>query len=394
MKVAFLTDLHLLELKAVGRISNEQERALTRSLEIITRRSPDLILLGGDNSGHAIPHKSSLVERNRHIELRLALAEIAPVVEVMGNHDYPDDYVIFNKIRSVHPITFTQQPCYLEFKELDAVVWCFPWLYKSTAETTHQQNLIDTYANFIEQRRSEDDDKINILLAHGAVSDAYVRIGQPRSPTSDPVLTAEQWMPAGAFDVGFFGHYHDYQILHGEGGTKGFYGGSLTLDEYGECPDKGVLIWESGSKTHEHVPTYPPIRAKVVFDAGSNSFTSVGAVDTETSDEADRRGLGSARVEIVHSVAPKADEEEVIATFMTTLSEGFSSVAAVHTRTEIQTTRAATAAIAAMNTDHDKLRTYLNEVHAVERGSDTEKAILELFDDVVNTVNNIAKELE
>jgi DNA repair exonuclease SbcCD nuclease subunit len=289
MKIAFLTDLHLEEDPGTGDIYEIQMDGLAQLVEDIGDADPDLILLGGDNSGPAPPYKSSPAERNAHIELRQTLAEIAPVIEVQGNHDYPGDYEVFNKIKSQKPIVFVSEPSAVDcartpgMGDLECVVWCLPWVFASDAgdedHLEYTKSIAqDVVEEAIAQRKRDAAAKMrreHFLLGHAAINGALLREGQPRVPVEDPVLDPDMLMPMRGkkkqhplFDAAFFGHYHHRQVVKtdGAGNPIGIYGGSVFIRTFGEDLDKGWCLYDSDARSFSFETIEQPGKLTIVYN--------------------------------------------------------------------------------------------------------------------------------
>lgn len=284
MQVAFVTDLHLQEDPGTGSVKAEQQRILEDIVQDIAITNPDLILLGGDNSGRSAPYKSTPAERNAHIWFRVQLAGIAPVIEVQGNHDYPGDYRVFNKLRTKYKIIYAEQPMLIDTTALfgtagpHCVVACFPWIFSSVAGSDYYGYVRDQLDALIEQARILRDEDLDedvarpyFVLGHCAIVGALVREGQPKVPTKDYTLDPKMLFPdhrgGHLFDAGFFGHYHHRQPVHHYGTRPvAVYGGSVFVAEYGESADKGWSLYDTrdGAFTFYNVRQSPKV--EVIYD--------------------------------------------------------------------------------------------------------------------------------
>lgn len=293
MRVAFVTDLHIENDPATGAIKTLHQEVLERLVERIAQMSVDLILLGGDNSGHRVPHRAAPSERNAHMWLRLALAQIAPVAEVMGNHDYPGDYDFFNFLAAENSIDFVTEVAGIEITsgDADCMVWCLPWIYPRDAGDEEHQALVDAEVKRLvdaasARRLADLDDGIrrpHFLLGHAAISGSVIREGQPKLPTRDPLVCPERLMPMldddkwGAypvFDAGFFGHYHKRQpVRHYGDRVAGIYGGSLMVSAYGDDAQKGFSLYDSDFKAWTFVPIQQPAKIVIEVDLDEGKVT-------------------------------------------------------------------------------------------------------------------------
>ena len=318
MKIAFVTDLHLVEDAATGSVRGYQLEGLARVVEGIKDAGADLILLGGDNSGHDIPHKATPAELNAHVDFRVALAEIAPVLEVQGNHDFVGNYEVFNRLASKHPIAFASSPGGVDVKELggpDCMVWLLPWIFPSAVEVeadvdaavayrdyvySEVEALAATAAETIEQEHRERIVRPHFLLGHVAVRDALLRDGQPAVPVSDPVIDSAALMPDGLYEAGFFGHYHHMQVVRFDGDRPiGVYGGSLFVNEYGETPDKGWTLYNTSGGAFTRHEIEQPLMVRVTLDPATGRVQTKPHVDVHDVEGLGRFDFDSVMVKLV-----------------------------------------------------------------------------------------------
>lgn len=92
-------------------------------------RAVDLVLIGGDMHGTTVPHVATVIERNA-VAMRIqALAEIAPVVLIYGNHDAPGDLDVYAQLAAAHPIYVASVPRVVSVRlaNVDVEVFCLPY---------------------------------------------------------------------------------------------------------------------------------------------------------------------------------------------------------------------------------------------------------------------------
>ena len=293
MKVAFVTDLHLEEDPETGALAGEQERVLSDLMDGVEAAKPDLILLGGDNSGHGIPHWATATERNAHAKLRVDLAAVAPVIEVMGNHDMPGDYSFFRLLRADNQIRYEEIRCGVDMASegVDCVVWCFPWIYASEAlaeEGVDHQGYLDTaveefVATALDVREGEIAAGVNrphFVLAHIAVQGGVIRPGQPKVITDDPKVDPKELMLSissgeDLFEAGFFGHYHHRQKFRIRGRDAATYGGSLLLTEYGEPSGRGWTSYSTKTRMFTDHIIKQRAKYKLTLDPTSGAISDI-----------------------------------------------------------------------------------------------------------------------
>lgn len=230
MKVAALADLHL-----YGPRLDEQARVLDQIATGIAKSGAELLLIAGDLTGKTSPHRATPAERNA---LLAFLDKIeCPTVIVRGNHDYPGDWDVLNRLAS--DVYYSDQP-----ERLDGDGWsvvCLPWVDKADVRDadSYSAGVRDLYASFIRELASVGPNAF--VLAHAAISNAFVREGQPIVATDDPLLSSDLLAIPGARAV-FLGHYHQHQILECE--ARACYIGSVNYWEHGEPGPKGWVLWD------------------------------------------------------------------------------------------------------------------------------------------------------
>jgi DNA repair exonuclease SbcCD nuclease subunit len=249
MRVAFLTDLHVREERLAP--PSDQAKLIERTIASVLAHAPNLVLLGGDLTGFRVPHRATPKERNVLLDLVVRLGEVAPVVAVRGNHDYPGDFDFFNHLRAAHEIAWIDEPIAIEFAEQKAIVYCLPWLEATYFDDGEwATNLYREYLEVVDEAaddRAAHPDWSLFILGHGALNGAIVRPGQPSVPTKDPLLPPRQLCKQ-LFDACFWGHYHERQEVLSDPPT--WYGGSLFANEYGEAGVKGWLLYDSELGIH------------------------------------------------------------------------------------------------------------------------------------------------
>ncbi len=395
MLIALITDLHIEEDPGTGDIYEHQADGLLQLLEDVIEAEPDLILMGGDNSGPAPPYKSSPAERNAHIEFRQALAELAVVIEVQGNHDYPGDYIVFNELKSVNPIFFLEEPTSVDcartpgMGDLECVVWCLPWVFAADAgDEDHLEFTQSIVARVIEEavkQRERDKaakmERPHILLAHAAVDGALLREGQPRVPVEDPVLDPEMLMPEHdgepLFDMAFFGHYHHRQVVKtdGEGRVQGIYGGSVFVRTFGEDMDKGWCLYDTETKKFDYRTVEQPGKLIVVYDPERDKVVDMRPDLGIEYEEIASYDFSEIEVRLL-VVMPKSGIGEHISALEATraaIAKTARSFDVVYEGEVEAKTREGAEAIAAAETLEDKIEYYLTH-HAPEKPDEEEVA--------------------
>lgn len=157
------------------------------------------------------------------------LAEVAPVIVTLGNHDG----LILNKSRmdTITPIVNTLSNPRIIF------------LKDSAQYYDDEFNVVWTnFSCFDEEgwgNLKPIEDKINISLFHGAIAKSTTDIGWEIESECNLSLFS-------GFDFGMFGDIHKFQYL--DPAKRFAYPGSTIQQDYSEDIDKGYLLWDIQSK--------------------------------------------------------------------------------------------------------------------------------------------------
>jgi DNA repair exonuclease SbcCD nuclease subunit len=275
MRVAFLTDLHVLDERLDG--DDGHAKALEDVSRAMAVAKPDVILVGGDLAGLQVPHRATPRERNVLVQLLVALADTAPVIVCRGNHDSLGDYTFFNHLRGRHPVVYVEHDPEVVELPGGCAVMVLPWLDRSRysrddldakgyAKCVQDEYAAALLAEGTALNAARADGDAVLLLGHAAVQGASLRPGQPAVPTEDPVLDLHALLASCPVDAAFFGHYHTRQVL--DAPMDALYGGALFAHEYGEDVDKGWLVYDVDTGATEHHPVRQRVKAVVEVDAG------------------------------------------------------------------------------------------------------------------------------
>lgn len=405
MKVAFITDLHLEEDPGTGEIYEHQQDGMEQVIEGIEEAQPDLILIGGDNSGPAPPYKSSPAERNAHIFYRQSLAVLAPVIEVQGNHDYPGDYMVFNELRADHPIIFLEEPGSVDcsrtpgMDDVECVVWCLPWIFSAEADGEEHQEYARSIAAAVveeamEQWERDQDvglERPHFLLCHGAVDGALLREGQPRVPVEDPLLDPDELLPINAttdeplFDAAFFGHYHHRQVVKtdGAGRPMGVYGGSVFVRAFGEDMDKGWCLFDTATGAYSFETITQPGKLVVVYDPASDTILETRP-DLGLSGWVGDYSFGEIMVRIIVTMPKSGIGEHLsnLESLRAAIAKTAANVEVIYKAETKPSTREGAAEIAAAATIEDKVREFLAK-HSPDKPTEEEvEEAISLFEEI------------
>ena len=397
MKVAFLTDLHVTEDRLHP--PADQMATFAKIRDSILNAMPDLVLVGGDLCGFHVPHRATPTERNVLVSLFVSLGNVAPVVIVRGNHDEHGDYDFFNSLSARHSISYITEPEVLSFRDDTPFdVYVMPWLDKTrfsaavdyeTSVRTEAYGLVNG-ARIARERGGPGAAKYSFLLAHAAMLGAEIRVGQPNVPTRDPILDTGIVCNPDAFDACFFGHYHGYQMIAAH--PPSVYGGSCTVNEYGEPSKKGWVLFQTGAEGMKHMGVAQPRRVKIEWDAGQEICTTllgrkgVGrGADLKALTSYDWKGC---LVKLVVQVPPDGvpNLAETTARLRIGLAETADYVKVEYRTARKQRTRVGAVAVSKAKTTAEKVETYLKTLDPKPRQFRIKEA-LDVLKEIERTCN-------
>ncbi len=221
VKIAHIADVHW---RGLSR-HDEYRRVFTKFIDEARQEKVDCILIGGD-----IVHSKTQGISPELIDCLTwwfeSMAEVAPIVMVLGNHDG----LINNKDRqdAITPIVEAlRNPRITLYKRSD----------------TYDDDRFSVpiswgnFSCFDEEgwdRVVPHDNRINIALYHGSLRGALTDIDYECESENDMKLFD-------GFNFGMFGDIHRQQFLDRD--RKFAYPGSTIQQNYGESIDKGYLLW-------------------------------------------------------------------------------------------------------------------------------------------------------
>ncbi len=236
IKIAHAADIHIKNLKYHW----EYNQIFEKMYQHLRDEEVDYIYIGGDIAHTKTQISPEFVDMCS--KFLSTLADIAPTVVILGNHD--GNLKNSSRQDAITPIVEA-----LEHPNLH--------LLKDSGEFTLDNKVVFNVLSVFDEDNwvnPSDDEKINIALYHGSVSGVQTDAG---------------WvMDYGDHDVSIFAG-HDYamlgdihktnQILDEDGRVR--YSGSIVQQNHGETNDKGFLIWEIENKndfTVRHVELKNP----------------------------------------------------------------------------------------------------------------------------------------
>ena len=247
MKIAHLSDLHV----TAGPRLADQAETLDGIVTEALAAAPDLWLIVGDLFGRTVPHRSTPEERAVLYPAIVRMAQVAPVVVCVGNHDVEIDLDALAHLGGDWPIRVVKRAEAMVVPTMagPANLFVIPyptkrWLLagedapRSIAEqqAAVQERLaalLQLWSVRIRHRRESHPDEPHLLVAHLQVAGSHVSGGEVLAG-QEIELTRNQ-LDGLPVDYGALGHLHMRQ----EAAHRCWYPGSPWRNDYGETDEKG-----------------------------------------------------------------------------------------------------------------------------------------------------------
>lgn len=203
--------------------------------------TPDLILFAGDAFKTRTPNPTLVTHFSERIQ---QLADIAPVIMVVGNHDAQrtgadrrHSIDVMGQLRADNPIDVYDYIVGVEYDS--AYVVTLPWLYDTPLE--------QVCAALDKELDAGPETKPYILLGHCGVEGAIFDSGMRVSLGDDLVYPIELFCDASCWDYVALGHIHKHQFLCKN--PPVVYCGSIDRVNWGEREyAKGFVLAEIGTE--------------------------------------------------------------------------------------------------------------------------------------------------
>jgi hypothetical protein len=248
-----------------------RNRARLQALAQIVREARALPALGAIVwAGDLFHERSGIEDRNDLARVLLALADLAPVVIVRGNHDTEGDLDVFAHFRAAWPVHVVTRPTVLRVALATgghASIACLPYPTEgalvaagvapgdlaTTAGDALRTILLDQAAE-LESARARGD--LALFAAHATIAGAVTSAGQP-------LIGAEIALDGALLDgLGnlpkILNHIHAPQTVHG----GAVYVGSIAPMDWGETERKRYVVvsWAAEGWSVESRPLdVPPL---------------------------------------------------------------------------------------------------------------------------------------
>jgi DNA repair exonuclease SbcCD nuclease subunit len=292
MRVLHLSDLHL-------RLSGPRAEECRRILDHIATRAdetrPDVIVIAGD----VFDRRSTPEERLYLAGFLSALADVAPVHVVPGNHDDAEDVALFGRLDDpgVHVHT---RPIIIGHADLALAFLPWPPLGHLAAVMGPSASIADrrsgARAALLDILRGFRADPglrpgaPSLLVGHLPVLGASMDGGQPVAGGDEIALSMDELLECGAAGVAM-GHVHLRQQMTSGDRRPVWYAGAPFRGSFGEATGgKGGLVWEwNGGGWRVEPWDVPARRMLLVSCAWTDGHLDGDEVDPEEASEAEIR---------------------------------------------------------------------------------------------------------
>lgn len=244
MKIIHFADLHL-GIDTVGKVDSatglpvrilDTINALDNIVEYVIGNRPDLVIFAGDAYHRNLPTPTQVTLFSERIR---RIADICPVVIVIGNHDMfgqankKTALDLFPAIGTPN-VYVGNKPMNLQLQGINLSL--LPYPDRSTSQEMFEQQLLDLHGEI------EQSDLFSILVAHCSVEGATY--GSERTIMGlghDPILPIDL-LRSTRYDYVALGHIHVLQDLGDESSMPIVYSGTpLQLDFGDEDKDTGFI---------------------------------------------------------------------------------------------------------------------------------------------------------
>lgn len=234
MKFAHIADTHIKNIK----YHKEYRQIFEQLYASLREEGVDYIIHCGDIAHTKTQLSPEFVDLCS--EFLSSLADIAPTYVILGNHD--GNLKNSGRMDAISPIVEALQHPQIHLLKNSGEV------YLKDGFALNVLSIFDT-ANWQDPSNYEN---VNIALYHGSISNCQTDSGWVMEDGENDVNIFEE------FDYAMLGDIHKQQSLDKYGKIR--YPGSTVQQGFGECVDKGMLIWE--------------IRGKNDFDVKSVTFNN------------------------------------------------------------------------------------------------------------------------
>ena len=267
MRILHLGDVHL-------HFSGPRAAECRRILDYVGEHAADALLDAVIIAGDVFDTRSTPAERLYLASWLSALADVAPVEIIHGNHDSPDDVELFGRLDMPRVRVWTRP---IVVKQGDALIAFLPWpdLGRLAAalpsSATIDERREAARGALLDILRGMHDDLAahrgpTLLVAHMPVTGAAMDSGQPVTGGAELALSADDLLTCGAGGVAL-GHVHLRQQMKSGDDRPVWYSGATFRGSFGEATGgKGGLLWEWAGSRWNVVPWDVPARRMLLIN--------------------------------------------------------------------------------------------------------------------------------
>ncbi len=256
----------------------ECRRILNHIAEHVAETRPNVILMAGD----VFDRRSTPEERLYLASFLSALADVAPVEIIPGNHDDAEDVELFDRLEDPH-VHVRTSPIIVGYADLALAFLPWPRLDSLAAAMGPQASIADRRAaaraaliDILRGFRSDPGLRPgapSLLVAHFPVLGASVDSGQPVATSDELALSADELLECGAAGAAM-GHVHLRQQMRSGDGRPVWYAGAPFRNTFGEATGgKGGLLWEWEGAAWKVTPWDVPARRMLLLDVDLETDT-------------------------------------------------------------------------------------------------------------------------
>lgn len=269
MRIAHFSDLHITDDARRPWRLGDQASTLSALVDDVLACSPDLVLVGGDLYGHAVPHASTPAERAVLFPQLVRLAAVAPVVVVQGNHDLASEVEALAHLGGAWPIHVVTGAAVLVIPTASGTAHVYALAYPSKrgvlaaelseggapgAQRVVEEalvSLLGAWGHRVRRRRASHPDDVHVGLMHVQVGGCVTSGGEVLD--GQEVQLTRHTLDGVGLDYCALGHLHKRQ----EVASRAWYCGSPWRNDHSERDPKGWHLVDIafGSATIEHLPT-------------------------------------------------------------------------------------------------------------------------------------------
>lgn len=250
LKIAHVSDIHIFN----RRYHKEFDKVSKKLYTKIAKARPNYILVSGDVfhvKGTMSPEAVQIAG-----DFFRSLADIAPTIITIGNHDCLQSNT--GRLDSISPVISALNHPDIIYAKYSQVI---------DLDDNHDLTVLGILdEEEWENNKPRDNGKTHLVTFHGSVTGVTSDTGWVLEHGDIDAETLQQ------YDYGLLGDIHETQAIDSDGKFR--YAGSLCQNNHGEKNNKGFLIWEFGpdnfwSYKHHHIPNPKPFMTIELSEKGN-----------------------------------------------------------------------------------------------------------------------------